>query len=314
MMQGGPPRADVVPSWHTELAALADGLYAYVQAGGGFCISNAGLIAGRTGSVAVDALFVPRMTRAFLAEAARQTAAPITTLVNTHHHVDHTLGNHLFVGKTIIGHDLTRSEMARTGNPAARIAAVAPHFAPDLAEPIPIVPPNLTYSDRLTLYVDEREVQLIHVPTAHTIDDTLVYLPAERLLFAGDVAFFYVTPLAFEGSILGWLDAIARIEAMDVERIVPGHGPVGGKAELALLRGYFELVRDQARAHYEAGRPAEEAVMAIDLGPYAAWAEPERIVPNVLRLYQDFSGAPWAPLDLTASRALQEAWLARRET
>ncbi|MER3419892.1 MAG: MBL fold metallo-hydrolase [Chloroflexota bacterium] len=312
MTQGGPPRADVVPTWQTELVALADGLYAYVQAGGGFCISNAGLIAGRAGSVVVDALFVPRMTRAFLAEVARQTTAPITTVITTHHHVDHTLGNHLFAGTTIIGHDLTRSEMARTGNPAARIAAVAPHFAPDLAEPIPIVPPNLTYSDRLTLYLDEREVQLIHVPTAHTIDDTLVSLPAERLLFAGDVAFFYVTPLAFEGSVLGWLDAIARIEAMDVERIVPGHGPVGGKAELALLRGYFELIRDQARAHYEAGRPAEQAVLAIDLGPYAAWAEPERIVPNVLRLYQDFSGAPWSPLDLTASRALQEAWLAQR--
>jgi cyclase len=163
----------------------------------------------------------------------------------------------------------------------------------------------------MTLYVDDREARLIHVPTAHTIDDTLVYLPAERLLYAGDIAFFYVTPLAFEGSILGWLDAIATIEAMDVERIVPGHGPVGTPEHLALLRGYFELLRDETRRYHDAGRPAEEAVMGIDLGPYRAWGEPERIVPNVLRLYQDFSGAAWAPLDLTARGDLTAAWLAR---
>lgn len=307
-----PPRADVIPQWDTQMTELTRGVYAYVQAGGGFCVSNAGLIAGRAGSVAVDALFVPRMTRAFLDQAACVAAAPIETLIDTHHHVDHTLGNHAFAGRTIIGHALTRSEMQRVGDMRGRIAAAAPHFAADLAAEIAIVPPNLTYTERMTLHLDEREVQLIHVPTAHTIDDTLVYLPAERLLFAGDVAFFYVTPLAFEGSILGWLEAIGTVEGMDVERIVPGHGPVGSPADLALLRGYFTHLRDETRRRYDAGMPAAEAAMAIDLGPYAAWGEPERVVPNVLRLYQDFSGAPWAPLDLAAMRGAQDAWLARR--
>jgi glyoxylase-like metal-dependent hydrolase (beta-lactamase superfamily II) len=159
--------------------------------------------------------------------------------------------------------------------------------------------------------VDDREVQLIHVPTAHTIDDTLVYLPAERILFAGDICFFYVTPLAFEGSILGWIEALGTVEALGVERIVPGHGPVGTPAHLAELRGYFEHLRDEARRRYDAGTPAEQAVMEIDLGPYRAWTEPERIAPNVLRLYQDFAAAPWAPLEIDTMRALQGQWLAR---
>ncbi len=311
-MAGGAMGAGAVPSWNTEMVELAGGVHAYVQATGGFCISNAGLITGQSGCIAVDALFVPRMTRAFLDEAARVIAAPIDTLVNTHHHVDHTLGNHMFAGQTILAHALTRTEMQRVGDPSARIAAAAPHFAEDLAPGVPIVLPNMTYTGAMTLYVDEREVQLIHVPTAHTIDDTLVYLPAERVLFAGDVAFFYVTPLAFEGSILGWIDAIGAIEAMDVDQIVPGHGPIGAKDDLALLRGYFEILRDQARRCHDAGMPPDAAIMEIDLGPYAAWGEPERIVPNVLRLYQDFSGQPWSPLDLANSRQLQDAWLARR--
>lgn len=298
-----------VPTWNTEMIELAPGVSAYVQAGGGFCVANAGLIAGRDGTTAIDALFVPRMTRAFLDEAARASASPIDRLVNTHHHVDHTYGNHAFAGKTIIAHDLTRAEMQRVGNPGARIVAMAPQFAEDLAQPVPITLPTLTYSDRLTLYVDDREVQLLHVPTAHTIDDTLVYLPEEKILFAGDIGFFYVTPLAFEGSILGWIEAIRRVEAMDVERIVPGHGPLGDKQHMVLLRGYFEHLRDESRRRFDAGMPAPAAVLDIDLGPYRAWAEPERIAANVLRLYEDLSDAEWQPLDLAALGRLQRLWL-----
>ena len=314
MVQQGTPGAGATPAWETELVELAPGVFAYVQAGGGLLISNGGLIAGGDASVAVDALFAPRMTRAFLDEAAR-VAAPIETLINTHHHIDHTLGNHAFAGRTIIAHALTRNEMRRTGSAAdlrTRVSALAPHFAADMQEQFAIVLPNVGYEDRMTVYVDDRAVQLIHVPTAHTIDDTLVWLPEEKLLFAGDICFFYVTPLAFEGSILGWIRALGTVEALGAERIVPGHGPVGGAADLALLRGYFERLRDEARRHYDAGRPAEEAVMAIELGPYAEWGEPERIAPNVLRLYEDFSGRPWAPLDFAAFYGLQRAWLARR--
>ena len=315
MVQQGTPGAGATPAWETELVELAPGVYAYVQAGGGLMISNAGLIAGGDASVAVDALFAPRMTRAFLDEVARVAAAPIETLINTHHHIDHTLGNHAFAGWTIIAHALTRNEMRRTGSAAdlrTRVSALAPHFAADMQEQFAIVLPNVAYEDRMTVYVDDRAVQLIHVPTAHTIDDTLVWLPEEKLLFAGDICFFYVTPLAFEGSILGWIRALGTVEALGAERIVPGHGPVGGAADLALLRGYFEHLRDEARRWYDAGVPADEATTRVDLGAYAAWTEPERVAPNVQRLYQDFAGAPWAPLDIMAMRQGQERWLAAK--
>lgn len=301
-----------IPVWDTEMAELSPGAFAYIQRGGGFCVSNAGLLSGRDRSVAVDALFTPKMTRTFLGEAARATASPIETLINTHHHVDHTLGNHAFAGRAIIGHALTRAEMRRVGDPTDRIVATAPHFKEDLAQPVAIVPPNVTYEDTMTLWVDEREVRLIHVPTAHTIDDTLVYLPVESILYAGDICFFYVTPLAFEGSITGWIDALRTVEEMAPDRIVPGHGPVGTLADVARLRGYFEGLRDQARRHFDAGTPAERAIFEIDLGPYETWPEPERIVPNVLRLYQDFGGGPWGPIDLAASAVLQRDWLAAR--
>lgn len=309
-------RPDQIPAWSTEMQELAPGVYAYVQSSGGLMISNAGLVSSPERSVAVDALFAPRMTRAFLVEAANVSTAPLDTLISTHHHIDHTLGNYAFRGHVIIAHELTRAVMSRSMDLSAlrgRIGEVAPHFAEDMKEPFEVVLPNVLYQDRMTVYAGDHELQLSHVPTAHTVDDTLVYLPEQRILFAGDLCFFYVTPLAFEGSILGWIDALDTIKAMNVERIVPGHGPVGTPEHLGLLRGYFELIRDQARALYDAGVPAEEAVMRIDLGPYRAWNEPERIAPNTLRLYQDFAGGPWQPLDATAQRTAQARWLQQNQ-
>ena len=305
--------AERIPAWDTEMVQLGEGIYAYIQATGAFCISNAGLLCGPDTSVAIDALFVPRMTRAFLAEVAKVNATPIEILVNTHHHVDHTYGNQFFAGHTIIGHRLTRTEMQRVGNPSARISAAAPHFAADLAEPVTIVPPNLTYEQELTLHIGDREARLFHVPTAHTIDDTLVYLPAEKLLFTGDIAFLYVTPLAFEGSVLGWIAAIREVLAMDVERIIPGHGPIGDKDDLRLQLAYFELLRDEARRRYDAGLPVEQAVLDIDIGPYRSWGEPERLVPNVMSLYQEFAGGPWQPVPFQLRGELERAWLERHE-
>jgi cyclase len=91
--------------WSTGTTELAPGVFAYVQATGAFCIANAGIIAGRDATTAIDALFTPRMTHALLDEAQRVAPKPIAGLINTHHHVDHTMGNALFPSDTeIVAH------------------------------------------------------------------------------------------------------------------------------------------------------------------------------------------------------------------
>ncbi len=94
--------AKPAPQWPTEMREIADGVFAYVQATGGFCIANAGLIVGPEGAIAVDALFTPPMTHAFKEEISRRTSKPVRQLINTHHHVDHTLDNEHFKGMDII--------------------------------------------------------------------------------------------------------------------------------------------------------------------------------------------------------------------
>lgn len=282
-------------TWPTETAELAPGVFAYVQATGGFCIANAGVIDAPGGATAVDALFTPVMTRTFLDETRRLVRTPVARLISTHHHLDHTLGNALFPSETeILAHARAKTEMERVGwSPQlqALLIRIAPHFATEL-DGASLRLPNATFEgDALELEIGGRRVRLLHFGTGHTRGDVLVHLPAQRVLFAGDVAFFNVTPLAFEGHIGNWIAVCRRVLAIDdVDLIVPGHGPVGGKHDLRVMLGYLERVHTGASRAFVAGASAEEAERAIDLGEYAIWNEAERLTANVARVYQELRG------------------------
>ncbi len=277
-------------NWPTGLIELADGVFAYVQEGGGLCVANAGLIVSPDGCIAVDALFAPSMTRAFRDSTARVTDKPVRVLINTHHHVDHTMGNALFPEAQIVSHTNARREQQRTGTGVLDL--LRPRI-PDLVAELDGVElrlPDLTFDGQLELHLGNRTALLVHLGRAHTVGDALVVVLQERLVFAGDVAFHHVTPLALDGHIGDWIGVCDEAAALDIDTIVPGHGPAGGKAELAEMRGYLATLRDQARAAFDAGRTAQEAAEGIDLGEYASWAESERLAPNVRRLYQEFRG------------------------
>jgi glyoxylase-like metal-dependent hydrolase (beta-lactamase superfamily II) len=276
--------------WPTGLIEIGDGVFAYVQAGGGLCVANAGLIVGPESCVVIDALFAPSMTGAFRDEIRRITNKPVRLLINTHHHIDHTGGNAMFPEATLLSHSNARGEQERTG---ARVLDWLRPLIPDLVGEMADFRPRLpdaTFDTDLSLHLGDRELRLVHFGRAHTIGDVLVHLPGERLLFTGDIVFDQVTPLAFEGHIGDWLAACDRVEEMPASTIVPGHGPVGSKEGLREMRGYLRTIRDQAGDAFEAGLPTEEAVAEMELGKYAAWAEPERLAINVGRLYQEFRG------------------------
>src|SRR5215469_11591632 len=124
----------------------------------------------------------------------------IRTIVNTHFHGDHVFGNGLMGHDvTIVAHELTRYDIVATGLgltrlwPAVTWGCVAP------------IAPTVTFTDRLTLHQGDLTIELIHVGTAHTTGDVVAWLPDERILFTGDVAFSGGTPYLLMGSVQGSL-------------------------------------------------------------------------------------------------------------
>jgi cyclase len=286
------------PRWRTGMREVGADVFAYVQATGETGISNAGLIIGAEGATAVDALMVPSMTRRLVAAIRKTTPRKIGALVNTHHHLDHTGGNRFFRGATIIATERCRQAMA----PGFPPVPLLQRFMPAFAHEFPLLKlqlPTVTFADRLVLHDGHREIHLWHPGRpAHTVGDATVFLPKERVLFAGDLAFHYVTPLAFQGHVGHWIEAADRVLALEADVIVPGHGPIGTRQDVRLMRDYLALVRREARVRFDAGMSEEAAARDIKLGAYASWREAERILPNVMRCYQEFRDETDRDLDI----------------
>ncbi|MEE8336706.1 MAG: MBL fold metallo-hydrolase [Dehalococcoidia bacterium] len=286
-----------MPKYETGLQELGDNLYAYLQWDGGWGISNAGFVDGGDGLLVIDALMAPSMTRAFVDAMRGVSAAPFRQLVNTHSHADHTNGNQFIEGAEIVAHENCLREMeqaaaARAARPPGdrgpRPAWIQDSWWEELAEVDPPLPTD-TFSGDRTLRYGDTEVQLLHWGPAHTTGDVMLYFPASKLLFAGDLAFFYATPLC-RGDMANWVRIIDRLDDdLDVERVIPGHGPPGGLTELADQREYLDFMLTKTRAAFDDGLTEEQAAAAIDLGQWGTWPESERKEMNIATLYRTFA-------------------------
>jgi cyclase len=291
-------------SYAKGLHEVGDGLYAYLQPDGGWGWSNAGLIVDGERTLLVDTLYDLALTEQMLQAMRRAVpaAARIDTLVNTHANGDHCYGNKLVDGARILASERTAAEMPEL--PPAAMAALIEQ-APAMGElgrfflecfgafdfnGIELALPDETFSGELSLRVGERELQLLEVGPAHTRGDTLVHVPAQRVLFSGDILFSEAHPIAWAGPVSNWIAACERILAMDVETIVPGHGPLAGPDAVRELKAYFEYLYEQARACHAEGMTTLEAARSIALERWADWGEGERLVVNIANIYAELSG------------------------
>ncbi len=275
------------------MAEVADGVYAYIQPAGGWCLNNAGVLAGGDGTVVIDT--VATVSRALrLRESVEAIGAgPVRTLVNTHHHGDHTFGNDVFGAVTIVAHHAARTEMAESG---LGLTALWPQV--DWGE-VRLALPTLTFEGRLTLHVGDRPAELVHVGPAHTTNDVVVWLPGDRVLFAGDVAMSGVAPFNLMGSVRGALRAVDELRRLGARTIVCGHGPVTGPEVLDETAAYLEWI--QALAADGAARGLSPLQVARDagLGAFAHLIDSERVVGNLHRAYAELEGGELGrPLDV----------------
>jgi len=233
------------------------GIYV-VEGEGGFGGGNVGLLVGDDRVVMIDDTMVS--TAPALIAAATETAGrPIDFVINTHVHGDHAGGNALLAesGTVVIAHDNIRTRLledpASAGGPAG----------------IPVI----TFADGLTFHFNDHEAQIFHVKHAHTDGDAVVYFQNANVIHTGDVMFNGIFPfidLDNGGSVEGYIAAARKIHSMadDETIIIPGHGPLARKDDLAVLIDMLDDARSQVEALMIAGKTEEEILAANPLSVY----------------------------------------------
>jgi glyoxylase-like metal-dependent hydrolase (beta-lactamase superfamily II) len=217
-----------------------------------FAVTPAGVIA--TDPINADA------ARWLKAEIARRFQQPVRYLVYSHDHADHISGGEVF------------------DNAKAAI----------LGERRPTAVPQVSFADRMTIELAGTAVELVHVGRNHSDNSIVMRFPRERLLFAVD--FIPVNGLAFrdfpDAYMPDWIESLKRVEAMDFDVLVPGHGPLGTKANVTMFREYLQDLRAEVLRYAREGKSVEEMKQLIKLPKYDAWGPRDWFPLNIEGMYR----------------------------
>jgi len=226
------------------LKKIADNVYSYVDTRNASPRNsfgaNAGVVVGKDGILVVDTLISSKTARKFLEDIRMITDKPIKYVVNTHSHLDHSFGNSEFEkqGAVIIAHQNSRKDLQINGE-AAMKRAIGYGLTDNDLEGTTIALPKITFSEKMEIDLGGQTVILIYPGPSHTDGSVMVYIPDKKLLFAGDILFTDYYPNLVGGDIDGWIKALDYLMSLDVDTIIPGHGPLSGRKDISDMKEYL---------------------------------------------------------------------------
>lgn len=297
---------------------LGPGLYGYTAEGD----PNSGVVVGDDSVLVVDAQATPLMAADVIARIRTVTDKPVKHVVLTHYHAVRVLGAAGYPGAEVICSDATRALIVERGQQDmdSEIGRFPRLFRgkdsiPGLTWPV------VTFHKRMTLWLGQREVQIIHVGRSHTAGDTVVWLPQEKVLFAGDTVEFGATPYCGDAHFADWPGTLDAVRALGAERLVPGRGrslmnalevEEGIAGTAAFTADLFAIARDCVAAGLDLNATYRRAMEAMR-PKYGQWVIFEHCMPfNVSRAFDEASGLDhpriWtAERDVEMWRALEGA-------
>lgn len=241
--------------WGAEgLTKITDGVYAYTniksESPNNRFGANAGIVVGEKGLMVVDTLTSAKEAKKLLSDIRKITPKPIRYVVNTHYHLDHAFGNCVFadMGAVIIGHANCRGQILKIESQALETAK---SFGMDDAalEGTRVVVPEMAFEKAMELDLGNRVVRLLHCgQVSHTAGSILVWIPGQKVVFAGDILFTDFHPYMAEGNLKGWSKALNDLLGLGAEKIIPGHGPLSGATDVQAMKAYLTAFDYHARS------------------------------------------------------------------
>jgi len=292
-------------SEHFRLQQIAEGAYAAIDIERGAAFSNAGIIDLGDLTLIFDTLMTPQAARDLRAAAEHLTGRPTDFCVNSHRHADHWSGSQVFADHaTIISTDQTREQMTMHVAPALtqreesavavteqmeankeRLATekderwrawlpIRIAYCQHILESLPTLGlcfPSLTFDTKLVFHGSARTAELL-ARSGHMSSDAILVLPTECIAFMGDLAFFQSHLSMATSDPVAWTAVLEELEGPDIETFVPGHGPVGSRMDVAVLKQYIAALRELTTRLVKAGGSAEETARQPVPAPFDAWS------------------------------------------
>ncbi|HEU0026226.1 MAG TPA: MBL fold metallo-hydrolase [Ktedonobacterales bacterium] len=308
-------RTNLPASRHFTITRVGDGAWAAIAIQGAGAFGNAGIVDLGEETLIFDTMYTPQAARDLRIAAERLTGRRARYVVNSHYHVDHVLGNIVFDDATIIAtaktHDLIaedsegyleyirsldegefqqRAEAAASASDpvlrqsmtddlsADRELAASAHETHGRA-------PNLTFDRALAAHGTSRHVELFTWGGGHTASDAVLYLPHDRILFAGDLIFHRMHASMQYGDPVEWLRILDDMEKLSIDTLVPGHGDVTDHGAIAAQRAYLEVVLALGREAYDSGKSEDEAAETPIPAAYRDWGFASAFGPNMRAIY-----------------------------
>ncbi|WP_121067204.1 MBL fold metallo-hydrolase [Chachezhania antarctica] len=275
---------------------VGEGLYAFTAEGD----PNTGVIIGDDSVMIVEAQATPRLARKVMECVRSVTDKPISHLVMTHYHAVRVLGASAYGAREVIMSDVARAMVAERGQEDwdSEFGRFPRLF--EGHEEIPgLTWPTTTFSDRMTVYLGNRRVDIECVGRAHTAGDAVIWVPDQEVLFTGDIVEYHSACYCGDGHFNDWPDTLDAVASFEPRAIAPGRGDalVGTEMVTAAIENTKDFVRstykpvEKVVARGGSLKEAWDAVRAACDPKFADYAIYEHCLPfNVARAYDEARG------------------------
>ena len=301
------------------LTKLAEGVYVHLVEPANSADANAGIVVLEYGVLVFDTHSTPEAGQMLLQKIAGISSKPIILIVNSHFHADHTHGNQVFgSGPFFLSSANARRDILQRDVPAMNRAVSAAQAQIEKMQKnlalltdagsraeidrqialrrgllsrmtrLKIVAPEMTFEEEVRLVEDTREIVLRHLGGGHTDGDIVLYLPADKIAFVGDLFFNDALPGTQDSTLLEWSRTLDELMKIDADKFVPGHGAVGTREDVRDFAGYLAELKQMVQQSLDRGDTLEQLIAGAKVpAKYAGWSFQNFFPSNVQQMYTE---------------------------
>jgi glyoxylase-like metal-dependent hydrolase (beta-lactamase superfamily II) len=302
-------------SQYFTLQQVAEGVYAAIVVPGTGAWGNAGIVDLGDRTLVFDTFATPRAASDLRVVAEELTGRPVSWVVNSHNHLDHVFGNEVFTEASIVATAKTHELIAVRGPAFIEQAKSSPEFLDELQAQIDqetderkrkelaetlgeyraihgalstlkLRLPNLTFEERMVFHGSRRVAHLVSYGGGHTPSDAFLYLPMDKVVFTGDLVQVGFHPMMSQGDPEEWDFYLEQVGRLEVEHLVPGHGPVGNMWDIVRTRQYLTDLQNLTVEVHHNGMSLELVDMLPIPTQYSHWESPSTFTANIHYLYE----------------------------